>query len=47
MLNKADKISQFFKKTSEPRKWQLSDGSYVYVDTPFTVRAATLRNVYY
>lgn len=47
MLNKSDRISVFFKRTSEPRRWQLSDGSYVFVDTPYTLRAATLRNIYY
>lgn len=47
MLNKSDKVSQFFKKISEPRRWQLADGSFVFVDTPYTVRASTLRNIYY
>ncbi|CAL5988250.1 Conserved_hypothetical protein [Hexamita inflata] len=47
ILQKNDKIVSFFRKTAEPRQWQMSDGSFCSVHTPYTMRASVLRDIYY
>ncbi|KAH0575682.1 hypothetical protein SS50377_23322 [Spironucleus salmonicida] len=47
IILRQDKIVNFFKKISEPRRWQLWDGSFAAVHTPYTLRAQSLRNIYY
>lgn len=46
-LNRSDRVGQFFHRISKPRKWQISDGSFVDVMTPYSLRAASLRDLYY
>lgn len=46
-LNRSDRVGQFFHHISKPRKWQISDGSFVDVMTPYSLRAASLRDLYY
>ncbi|TNJ28693.1 hypothetical protein GMRT_13219 [Giardia muris] len=46
-LTRTDRVAQFFNRISRPRKWQISDGTFVDVMTPYTLRAASLRDLYY
>lgn len=46
-MNREDRVGAFFRKIAAPRRWQLSDGSFVDVRTPYTLRAESLRDVYY
>lgn len=44
-LNCSDRVGQFFHRISKPRKWQISDGSFVDVMTPYSLRSLPLRAV--
>lgn len=45
-VNKQEKIQQFLKSMSDPKKWERSDGRYTEVHTPFTTTAKELMDIY-
>jgi len=47
VLNRDDRIGKFFNRLSRPRRWQLSDGQFAEVMTPYTLRAKALADLYY
>jgi len=44
--NREKKITGFLEKTAAPKKWQGHDGKLTYMDTPYTIRAKELRDIY-
>ncbi|XP_074644757.1 IQ motif and ubiquitin-like domain-containing protein isoform X2 [Tubulanus polymorphus] len=44
--NKQKHIQSFLEKASSPKKWRGRDGKMTEMDTPFTIRAAELKDIY-
>ncbi|RUS86012.1 hypothetical protein EGW08_006224 [Elysia chlorotica] len=44
--NRDKRIMQFLEKAASPKKWQGHDGKLTYMDTPYTIRAKELRDIY-
>lgn len=44
--NKDKRIQDFLDKAAAPKKWKSFDGKYTEMDTPFTIRAKELRDIY-
>ncbi|GFO15604.1 Iq and ubiquitin-like domain-containing protein [Plakobranchus ocellatus] len=44
--NRDKRIMQFLEKAAAPKKWQGHDGKLTYMDTPYTIRAKELRDIY-
>ena len=45
-INKQEKIQQFLKSMSDPKKWKRSDNRYTEVHTPYTSTAKELMDIY-
>ncbi|XP_014673283.1 PREDICTED: IQ and ubiquitin-like domain-containing protein isoform X2 [Priapulus caudatus] len=44
--NRAKMIESFIEKTASPKRWQSADGRFTSMDTPLTLRARELRDIY-
>ncbi|BFZ10923.1 hypothetical protein BsWGS_13962 [Bradybaena similaris] len=44
--NQITRIMNFLEKAAAPKMWQAHDGKLTYMDTPFTIRAKELRDIY-
>ncbi|CAG5126814.1 unnamed protein product, partial [Candidula unifasciata] len=44
--NHISRIMNFLEKAAAPKMWQAHDGKLTYMDTPFTIRAKELRDIY-
>ncbi|GFR93086.1 IQ and ubiquitin-like domain-containing protein [Elysia marginata] len=44
--NRDKRIMQFLEKAAAPKKWQGHDGKLTFMDTPYTIRAKELRDIY-
>lgn len=44
-LNKADRITKSLTRMSKPKRWEMSNGSIMHVETQSTMRAADMLNV--
>ncbi|XP_069101065.1 IQ motif and ubiquitin-like domain-containing protein [Argopecten irradians] len=44
--NKEKRIQQFLKKAAAPKKWKGFDGKVTEMDTPYTIRAKELQDIY-
>lgn len=44
--NKDKRIKNFLNKTAAPKKWKAFDGKVTEMDTPYTIRAQELRDIY-
>ncbi|ESP01005.1 hypothetical protein LOTGIDRAFT_52457, partial [Lottia gigantea] len=44
--NKTKRIQDFLAKAAAPKKWKARDGKYVEMDTPYTIRAKELQDIY-
>jgi len=44
--NRGKRIASFLEKAAAPKKWQGHDGKLTYMDTPYTIRAKELRDIY-
>uniref|UniRef100_A0A0B6YSZ7 IQ motif and ubiquitin-like domain-containing protein n=1 Tax=Arion vulgaris TaxID=1028688 RepID=A0A0B6YSZ7_9EUPU len=44
--NRSTRIMSFLEKAAAPKVWQAHDGKLTYMDTPFTIRAKELRDIY-
>ncbi|XP_050413811.2 IQ and ubiquitin-like domain-containing protein [Patella vulgata] len=44
--NKTKRIQDFLAKTASPKKWKSKDGKYLEMDTPYTIRAKELQDIY-
>lgn len=44
--NREKRIASFLEKAAAPKKWQGHDGKMTYMDTPYTIRAKELRDIY-
>ncbi|XP_033745272.1 IQ and ubiquitin-like domain-containing protein [Pecten maximus] len=44
--NKDKRIQQFLKKAASPKKWKGFDGKVTEMDTPYTIRAKELQDIY-
>lgn len=44
--NKDKSVEHFLEKAAAPKKWKGPDGKYTEMDTPYTIRAQELKDIY-